>query len=307
MSEQIRAEANKTRAQEGRREGRQAASMSRDMVENDLAMVKEKMLNCCNGHAAAVSKLSEQRMAERRGKGEITVPPWWYVPSLAALGVGELFINYEGFREYLGVPLFAFMLAFGVGVAVALGSHIHGTWVKQWTVLFRQRDGNLPPWAYPAIFTVICLLVFFSFLAVGWTRYSWVESLIARGLEGMNVWSTMLQGLIPNIIIWLIGIVIAFANHDRSPQLQRLEAARKRAHRHHERAKTKLVKNIVAKRKQYESNSDDERKAAYEATNDVIREVVKISENLDLDIHDEVSKIANISNLEKRMDMEDDL
>ena len=299
MSEQIRVVARKERWAQ---EDREAASKSRDMVENDLSKVKMAMLNCCNGHAAAVSKLSEQRMAERRGKGEITVPPWWYVPALAALGVGELFINYEGFREYLGVPLFAFMSALGVGVAIAMGSHIHGTYVKQWTVLFRQRDGNLPPGAYPAIFTVICLLVFFSFLAVGWTRYSWVESLIARGLEGMSVWSTMLQGLIPNIIIWLIGIVIAFANHDRSQRLQRLEAERKRAFRRHERAKTKLVKKIVAIRKRYESNSNDERKAAYETTNDIIHQVVAKSEQLDPDIHDEVSKVADIKNLLKRMD-----
>lgn len=282
-----------------------AAAKTKELIDSDLEPLVDRMRTCIGDHAEALSFLASRRRAERRDdKDRIRVPPWWYPVALVLVGVVEWMLNYSAFLDNFGVPAVAGGLTILVAAMVAFASHEHGASIKQWRMRFRQPgdEGALGAW-FLLCFATLGLVV--SLALVAWVRYTWVANLIDRGLDDLVILPKVLQTLGGNLIVWLLGAMVAFLVHDTSPKLQSNEIFRKKKKKSLAKAKKKLSKEITKQRKRYESEGDEKSDAARIATNNAIDKVKKKLADLEPEVHREVFDIADFSHHESNRGAED--
>ena len=173
----------------------------------------------------------------------ITLPPWWYPVALVGIGVVEWFINYDVFKDNLGVPAIAAGMTMLVALFVALASHEHGAAAKQGRERFASPDNfeQNPQWW---IFGFATFGIIVALSLVTWIRYVSMSAIFARGME-VEVWPYVLQGLGGNVLVWVIGCMVSFWVHDKSYSLQEFAKAEKTAKR-----------KAIKRRKQYNKKYD---------------------------------------------------
>lgn len=162
---------------------------------------------------------------------------WLYFLVLAATTSIEWLINYDALFSWLGVPFLAaggtVVLAWAIGTA----AHVHGTYIKQWTSRFAPHTTGKGRYVVILIAATVLLLVVTA--VAGWARYSLaMHSIAAQGPiiatdqapAQPNPTMDVLVSLGFNLLIWLIGLVIAFFAHDENHELMdaHLERTRKR-------------------------------------------------------------------------------
>lgn len=287
-----------------RLEAEDPAAKTKQSIDHELEPLVEKMRGCIGDCEDTLSYLAKRRQIEGREGDRIQVPPWWYPIALLLVGVVEWMLNYSAFLDSFSVPAVAGGLTILVAAMVAFASHEHGTAAKQWKMKFRQSgdQGSLASWLLFG-FATFGLVV--SLALVAWVRYTWVESLMARGVGDLAILPKVLQTLGGNLIVWLIGAMVAFWAHDASPKLQSNEKARRKLKAALKKAKKKLRKAITKHRMRFELEGEEKSEAAKIATNAAIAKVMERVGDLDHQIHREVFDIVDFSHQEIRQVGED--
>jgi hypothetical protein len=180
-----------------------------------------------------------QKLLQGEGGRPVTTfgDTYWYYVILAAITSIEWLINYQSLEAWLGLPALAaggtIVLAVGVGVA----SHYHGTYLKQWTSRFAPHEPGKGRYIGILIAATVILLVVIG--VAGWARYSLAtHSSAPQGpmipLDQLpnqpSPTTDVLVSLGFNLLVWLIGLAVAFFAHDENHELMRadLEQYRKR-------------------------------------------------------------------------------
>lgn len=154
----------------------------------------------------------------RHGR-EARRPPWWYIPSLFVIGIAEMLVNYESFAA---VKIFTPAIATGttilVALALAFSSHCYGTFLRQVESRFGafRRDGDRAAAARILGLGTACLSLVLG--AVWYARTSYLaDELIEIAVIGGAApsWISVVGGsMITNMVVWIVGVILAFFAHD---------------------------------------------------------------------------------------------
>jgi hypothetical protein len=154
----------------------------------------------------------------RHGR-EARRPPWWYIPSLFVIGIAEMLVNYESFAA---VKIFTPAIATGttilVALALACSSHCYGTFLRQVESRFGafRRDGDRAAAARILGLGTVCLSLVLG--AVWYARTSYLaDELIEIAVIGGAApsWISVVGGsMITNMVVWIVGVILAFFAHD---------------------------------------------------------------------------------------------
>jgi hypothetical protein len=178
------------------------------------------------------AELHFQKLLQGEGGRPVTTfgHTYQYFVLLAAITSIEWLINYESLEAWLGLPFLAWggtiILAAGVGVA----AHYHGTYLKQWTSRFAPHEPGKGRYIGILIAVTAALLVVIG--VAGWARFSLAtHSSAPQGpmipLDQLpsqpNPTTDVLVSLGFNLLVWLIGVAVAFFAHDENHELMRAE------------------------------------------------------------------------------------
>ena len=172
--------------------------------------------------------------------------PWWYLIALIFIGSAEWMINYSSFFATFSVPMFAAGLTLLVAVFVAFASHSFGTLIRQ-PIAQKELNFNTGAFKAGALFYYLLsgLGLLLALVAVAWNRYVWMSEIVSYGVQEA-VWPKVLITLAGNLIVFLLGCLIARAAHSEgryTPEHKNMESAHrkyKRAEKKYQRAKDKL-------------------------------------------------------------------
>jgi len=178
--------------------------------------------------------------------------------------------------------------------AVALAAHFHGVYLK-------QRNSRFGPHSETTArdFSILSLMTFLLLVAVtvaGWARYSLaLHSLGAQGpviqidglvLKQINPLTDVYFSLGVNLIVWLIGLAVAFVSHDENHELMSAEHDKWRKDRRFNKAHSpweKLIKVEKAKASLHLSQLRAATKLAIESTKpqrDLIEQINNFEERV---------------------------
>lgn len=240
-------------------------------------------------------------------KGQVNAkdfPLWLYLPILFGIGVIELAINYFAILEQYGTPILAGGLAAVIGLTVAASSHLHGTLLKQHEYYFGDAVEPHEKRKQFILSSVAAIMLLLAFGFVGWNRYLWAMAEVVRAtvdtggfgnpndLPQVNIVQSVLVTMIGNILVYLLGAVIAFWVHDADPlftkRLQELKKATARWHIWQTKVdeKKKVIKARIKteiEEKRNESEALAKRyKPLYDEHNKVVEKEVKIRHEADV-------------------------
>ncbi len=152
-----------------------------------------------------------------------------YLPLLALIGMVEWLINWEAANALFAQPYLAAGIVIVVALAVAAASHEHGTLAKQWS----HRCGfAATPGVRSRNYTALAfttLLFIAAMTLVGYMRYKLAyNDLIGASAFGGNnpfgargsmgeVYTAVSMTLMGNLIVWLLGAMVAYWFHDSDP------------------------------------------------------------------------------------------
>jgi hypothetical protein len=159
---------------------------------------------------------------------------WPYYVIIAATTSVEWLINFDALYDWLG-RIYALAAGGTIIMAWAIGTaaHVHGTYLKQWNSRFAPHVAGKG--RYTTLLMAASLLLLVVLGVAGWARYSLaMEGVVATGptlptdqvTAPPNPTVDVLVSLGFNLLIWLIGLVIAFFAHDENHELMDAEHER---------------------------------------------------------------------------------
>jgi hypothetical protein len=191
---------------------RQAQKSSREKRAADYERYDESR------HEYAKAKEDYDELRARHGR-EARPTPLWYLPAIGSIGIFEAMINFESFTAIkMFTPAIALGVTLIVAVAIAYASHLHGTVIRQLESRFgaHRKDGDRSSsvWMLSIGFLILAAVL----LLVYYARNSlFAEQLLENSVIGGDAPSAffMIGGsMIGNILVWLVGVAIAFFAHD---------------------------------------------------------------------------------------------
>ena len=190
--------------------------------------------------AAKDDHLERRNKHDKHEEGALKTP-WWYLIALIFIGSAEWMINYSSFFATFSVPMFAAGLTLLVAVFVAFASHSFGTLIKQ-PIAQEELNFNSEAHKLGALFYYLLsgLGLLLSLVAVAWNRYVWMSEIVSYGVQEA-IWPKVLITLAGNIIVFLLGCLIAWTAHSEgryTPARKKMESA----DRKYDSAKRKLDK-----------------------------------------------------------------
>ncbi|MBB4953895.1 uncharacterized membrane protein (DUF485 family) [Agrobacterium vitis] len=191
---------------------RQAQKSSREKRKSDYDRLDEVK------HEYAKAKVDYDELRSRHGR-EAKLTPIWYIPLLILIGIAEMLINFESFSSIKAfTPAIALGVTAVVGFGIAYASHMHGTVIRQLEARFgaHRRDGDRASAAW--MLTMGFFILFVVLGLVWYARNSLLsEQLLENAVIGGEAPSALFMiggSMLGNVLVWLIGIVIAFIAHD---------------------------------------------------------------------------------------------
>lgn len=179
---------------------------------------------------------------------------WIYIPALALIGLVEWLINWEAANALFAQPYLAFGIVVLIALAVAAASHEHGTLAKQWT--FRcgyaaDRDTKMKNYVALGFTTVLFTA---AMILVGYMRYKLAYADIigdlpmggpfgSRGSIG-EVYTAVSITLMGNLIVWILGAMIAYWVHDNDPHFAESRVRHLKASKKYQAWSNKLEKEL---------------------------------------------------------------
>ncbi|WHA43993.1 hypothetical protein [Agrobacterium larrymoorei] len=201
-------------------------------------------------HGKAKEDYNELRA--RHGR-EAHPTPMWYYPALMIIGVFEALINFESFSAIKAfTPAIALGVTLIVAVALAYASHLHGTVIRQLESRFgaHRKDGDR---ASSFWMLGIGFLLLSAVLSLVWyARNSLLaEQILENSVIGGEAPSALFMiggSMIGNVIVWLLGVAIAFFAHDEDHNypgaLKHKQASEKKMYALHERINNPLKREF---------------------------------------------------------------
>jgi hypothetical protein len=156
---------------------------------------------------------------------------WFYYVIIAATTSVEWLINFDALYDWLG-RIYALAAGGTIIMAWAVGTaaHVHGTYLKQWNSRFAPYAAGKGRYTTLLVAATLLLLVVLG--VAGWARYSLaMQGVVATGptlptdqvASPPNPTVDVLVSLGFNLLVWLIGLVIAFFAHDENHELMDAE------------------------------------------------------------------------------------
>jgi len=157
------------------------------------------------------------------GREPIAPHPLLYWGGLLVIIALEVAINFESFRQMPYIT--SLFLATGATLIIALAfgfaSHIHGTIWKQRKFQFGPAEYNRQKQGW-WLFSIGSALLFFGISSVGAARYYYlvpvIQEAILTGSPPPSIPFSIGFMLLGNILVYLLGCVWAFMNHDEDPE-----------------------------------------------------------------------------------------
>lgn len=212
-------------------------------VEDKMAREKQDFRDAREEAADAESEYAN--LYEQHGNRHArVVNKWLYISLLGLVGMVEWLINWEAANALFAQPYLAAGIVIVIALAIAAASHEHGTLLKQWSYSVgayadrQTRSRNLRA----LIFT--SLLFFAAMILVGYMRYklAYTDLIGSMSVGGSNpfgstgtmseVYTAVGMTLMGNVIVWILGAMIAYWLHDNDPDFatarqRQLEARKK--------------------------------------------------------------------------------
>ena len=208
------------------------AAIERKIDDREAAIIAEAEAQKLYGDRMAAKGNADRHfevLIQREGGRPVNYfgRTWQYLLILLAITSIEWLINYDSFFAWTGVPAIAAGFTIGMALAVALAAHVHGEYLKQRNSRFGPAsDTKGRDIAYVFIATSALIV---AIVVAGWARYSLaVHNIGAQGptikVEGVGLdqsgpMTDVYFSLGINMIVWLIGLVIAFMSHDENHEL----------------------------------------------------------------------------------------
>lgn len=273
------------------------ADIERKMEQKEAAIISQAETHKPYGDRK-VAKQDADRHYESLIQGEGGRPvnsfgrTWQYLLILLGITSIEWLINFDSFFAWTGVPAIAAGFTIGMAVAVALAAHVHGEYLKQRNSRFGPAsDTKGRDIAYVVLATTGLVV---AVVVAGWARYSLaMHSIGAQGpaikVEGVGLdqpspMTDVNFSLGINMIVWLIGLVIAFMSHDENHELMSAWFARWRRTRQFNRIhkpwekKIKTVKAQAARELDQLRVATDLAKVAAKEQRDMFDQVLRREE-----------------------------
>jgi hypothetical protein len=198
-----------------------------------------------------------QEEGERHAK---YTPLWIYAPLLLIIGAVEWLINYEAFLDVFGVPAMAAGVTVIVALAVAVASHEHGTVIKQREYWFGDHVPSSKKASKLIWLGFVSLALSGALTFVGWNRYMWVIDLMSTLSGGgglviggsnapqINPTEKVLMTLIANLLVWIVGMALAYWLHDTNPEFTELLKRKRKDDKVYHGWRTRMDADIAAQR-----------------------------------------------------------
>jgi len=181
-----------------------------------------------------------QRLKDRAGRDAKDHRPYLYWPVLFFIGCIEWFINYPFFESNY-VPIVAIGFTALVAIVVAFASHYHGMLAKQRLELFHQGEKKLKK-IDQRLWQLFMFVVLVAALAwVGWERHSYIQQVygdaslgagsgggVGIPVERIDPGVKVTQTLIGNMLVWVVGVIWSYLNHDHIPNFSEALYRKKR-------------------------------------------------------------------------------
>ena len=160
------------------------------------------------------------------GGREPVLIPWWYFLLLGLIGVAEALINFQAFESLnFMTPAIALGSTLAVAFLLALSSHIHGAFLKQWRHFFgpaAERENLARDWRTFGFGTLGLTIVL---AAVWYARAHYLADQIqAAAMIGGTApnWVGVVGGsLVTNLAVWACGVILSIFFHDEDPAFPR--------------------------------------------------------------------------------------
>lgn len=179
---------------------------------------------------AEVEKLRDEYGDHRSRLGREPVVTNWYLYSFALflVFVAEAFINYESFLSLKwATPFIATGMTFLIAFAISMAAHLHGSLLKQFEFYFGDGEPDVkrgPAWRMMSMGSTALAV---SLTAVYYARSSYFADLAGVGavfgekMEATPLW-VIGGALLGNILVYLVGVALAWYQHDAVPDYPKL-------------------------------------------------------------------------------------
>lgn len=193
--------------------------------------------------------------------------PLLYWGLMLVVCIAEGLINFESFASLSwATPFIATGLSFVIGLAIALAAHMHGTLIKQWRAYFDDDVDPKERWVAGRMFGIGTTCLTFSLAAVAYARnvYFAQNALSAAafgdGGGGQKFWIVG-GSLLGNMIVYLVGVVLAYLMHDAVAKYAELKKTLEKETAQRDALMTSIDAEIAARLK----GADTHRRRALEA------------------------------------------
>jgi hypothetical protein len=170
----------------------------------------------------------DQLRAYNSGRSPKRVSQFAYITILVLIGAGEWAVNYQTFLDKFP-PVLAVSATALVALIVAISSHYHGIFLKQYKYLIPKNREEIDRKANRRNLRLISLFLILVLLFVFWARYSYLADKYGLDVFSDNYFGDKGYGILAtavgptmflNIMIWFIGLILSWALHEKIPNLR---------------------------------------------------------------------------------------
>lgn len=252
-------------------------SEKRDAIRAERE-ARQKDYNDLDAHKEEVEKLSTryEQKRNRYNREPMILNRIAYSIALIFLGVTDVALNWGHIYDAeLGSPAIAYGISIGIAVGIAYSGHLTGMTLRQAKARFSRANDDLDIWAGWKMFGLASLLLTIALSAVFWIRAEYFTIVRAQTLllggEVPSFYGTVVGSMLTNIIVWIVGVTIAFLSHDPDPgfpeakiALAREEAKLNKLQRSLNKYLNRRYEQAAAKSKEATESAKNREKSSYE-------------------------------------------
>ncbi|HFE37870.1 MAG TPA: hypothetical protein ENK06_05550 [Gammaproteobacteria bacterium] len=211
------------------------------------------------------AKQTYDRKFRERGSKQPKVIKWWYYLLLFIVGITEILVNYDSFTSVkLLTPATALGTAIGVAILVALSSHFVGMFFAQHRAYFKDASHENDKGHALRMFALGDAFLVTALGVVGYSRYYFFMDIIKQWevLGGDNAPSMLpiIGGSLgTNMVVWSIGVGLAFMLHDPDPKYPGLKKQKDECEKKYRDLERGLSKGLDADLKRISAKADEDR------------------------------------------------
>ncbi|SFL09618.1 hypothetical protein SAMN04488004_107210 [Loktanella salsilacus] len=145
-----------------------------------------------------------------------------YVGLLMIIGLAELAINWEAFNAIkFFTPAVATGTALILGFALAASSHYTGSVIRQYKSLFDPANDDMDRFAGWKMIGMAASTLTIALGLVAFSRFYYLQQVASSNIFGdasIGLLKTVGGSMMSNILVWMVGVLIAYMAHDQVPE-----------------------------------------------------------------------------------------